>query len=100
MGPAFESFLDSLRTEEEEMTHYFAGVDLATLGRSMLPLFQQALGFDPGHFPLVSAAPTCTPNTETSTALLSFSKKLSRTTKWERRMLGNDGGLKREVGTN
>jgi truncated hemoglobin YjbI len=50
-GPVFVSFLDTLR-REEQLSHYFTGVDIATLGRSMLLLFQQALGFDPGHFPI------------------------------------------------
>lgn len=50
-GPVFVSFLDTLRAEEE-LAHYFTGADLATVGRSMRTLFQQALSFEPGHFPI------------------------------------------------
>lgn len=44
------SFLQTV-AQEEQLGHFFTGVNLTTLCSSMVVLFQQALGFDPGHFP-------------------------------------------------
>lgn len=44
------SFLQSV-ARDEQLSHFFTGVNLTTLCNSLVLLFQQALGFDPGHFP-------------------------------------------------
>lgn len=49
-GPVFISFLDTVR-QDEQLGRFFTGADLVSVGRSMLTLFQQALGFEAGHFP-------------------------------------------------
>lgn len=44
------AFLGTL-WQDEQLGHFFAGANQATMHASLVTLFRQALGFDPGHFP-------------------------------------------------
>ena len=44
------TFLGTL-WRDEQLGHFFTGANQATIHASLVTLFQQALSFDPGHFP-------------------------------------------------